>query len=224
MLKNPNETNTGIGVDVDFYLQIPEYIDIDKKFPQLLSQKNLKPLRIGFIGANSTGKTTLANKIAPLLNLEVLHETASVVVGDLGMQGHSNTSVDTQLAIYFGQLWAELSFKRFVSDRTLLDTVAHTIPAFEKKINEGDLGSKIVCNSLTHAMSVHVNNTYDAIFYLPIEFEAIEDGFRDTDKEFQKKLDDIIVSLVDRYDIKVIELSGSINERLKRALTHLDYQ
>lgn len=216
------ETETGIGVDPDFYTNIPKLIDLAAKFPEDISNSNNASLRIGFIGANSTGKTTLSNKIAPILDLPVLHETASVVVGDLGMLGHSNATCDTQLAIYFGQLWAELSFKRFVSDRTLLDTVAHTEPAYDALIAAGDQGAKYVCNSLSHAMSVHIKQTYDAIFYLPIEFEPVDDGFRDCDFEFQNLLDAKITSLIERFEIDVVELRGSIEERLQIALEHVN--
>lgn len=222
MKKNELETKTGIGVDPDFYKNLPSAIDLAAKFPEDIDNTGKPALRIGFIGANSTGKTTLSNKIAPILGIPVLHETASVVVGDLKMLGHSKATCETQLAIYFGQLWAELSFNRFVSDRTLLDTVAHTEPAYDALIAQGDEGARYVCNSLSHAMSVHIKQTYDAIFYLPIEFEPVDDGFRDCDFEFQTLLDSKISSLIERFEIDVIELRGSIDDRLQTALDYVN--
>jgi nicotinamide riboside kinase len=211
--KDIRETKTGIGVDIGFYTDLPRYTNVKEKFKDTILDVH-HSFRIGFVGANSTGKTTLSKLVSEKYCVPILHETASVVVGELGMRGHSETTCNTQLAIYFGQLWAELAFDSFVSDRTLLDTVAHTEPAYEREFESGDTGSRYVLNSLEHAMAEHIKKTYDVIFYLPIEFVPVDDGFRDTDISFQKLLDSKIASLIERFKIDVVTLKGSVSQRL----------
>ena len=58
-------------------------------------------------------------------------------------------------------------------------------------------------------------------FYIPIEFELENDGIRFTDLSFQKKIDEMILSIFRELEIPMIKLTGSIEERLQKLLKNI---
>lgn len=70
----------------------------------------------------------------------------------------------------------------------------------------------------------YLNSDYRSIqyFYLPIEFEIEDDGVRSPDKDFQLRVDAMIVDFLFKFDIKVIALTGSIDERVIQLEQYLE--
>lgn len=59
---------------------------------------------------------------------------------------------------------------------------------------------------------------YDIFYFLPIEFEIEKDGVRDTDKLYQKEINNLFLTVYKKYNISYQILSGTVEERLKRFL------
>jgi predicted ATPase len=55
-------------------------------------------------------------------------------------------------------------------------------------------------------------------FYIPIEFELEDDGVRYTDKFFQEEIDKLLVSCIRKYDLDVVNLLGSVQERTETVI------
>ena len=59
---------------------------------------------------------------------------------------------------------------------------------------------------------------YDKFFYIPAEFEITEDSVRDTNKQYQKDIDNLFKVIFDKYNIEPTILKGTIEERKKTFL------
>ena len=96
------------------------------------------PLRIGIVGAQGTGKTTIANDLAERLGLPKIDEIARTVK-DLGWALDTDGDISTPALIWLGQLYQEIQLEEFVADRTLLDPVVYAIErARRTKHNEDE--------------------------------------------------------------------------------------
>ena len=62
--------------------------------------------------------------------------------------------------------------------------------------------------------------TYDLIFKIPIEFQVMDDGVREGDADFQKKIDRKIDDLYDSFSIAPVIISGTVEERTRAVLSH----
>ena len=65
---------------------------------------------------------------------------------------------------------------------------------------------------------------YDVIFYIKMELDVEEDGFRSTDSEFHYKIDETIQNLMKKYkeDTVFVDLSGTVEERLDKIIKTLE--
>ena len=60
-------------------------------------------------------------------------------------------------------------------------------------------------------------NTKDVIWvYLPLEFELDDDGVRFMDKKLQENIDREFKKVINKYNIKVFEVRGSVEERIEQ--------
>lgn len=57
---------------------------------------------------------------------------------------------------------------------------------------------------------------YDYIFYTPVEFDIVDDGFRPLDKDYQILIDREIKLLLDFYHIGYYTLTGTVEERIDK--------
>jgi nicotinamide riboside kinase len=63
---------------------------------------------------------------------------------------------------------------------------------------------------------------YDLNFYLPPEIEIKKDWIRNEEKEYQKQIDEKIKEIYKKYNIKYIEITGNIQERVEKILLHIN--
>lgn len=158
-------------------------------------------MKIGFIGAQGTGKTTMAYKVAYELKL-LGHDVyvLSEVARSCPLPINQDTKKESQLWIMGKQITREQSArgKILVSDRTLLDSYSYSIWTDEEFFK--------------HAMEFvgEYMNTYDFVFYLePNDKYLLDDGTRDTDKNWRNEIDSIMTSLIDELNVKVIHVRDS---------------
>lgn len=155
-------------------------------------------MKIGFIGAQGTGKTTLAYKLAYNLKLQG-HDVyvLSEVARSCPLPINEGTTRESQLWIMGKQITREQSAKGkiMVSDRTLLDSFAYSIWTDSEFF-------KYAKPFVSEYMK-----TYDFVFYLePNDNYLIEDGIRSADKQFRDDIDNIMCSLIKELDINVIKV------------------
>ena len=168
-------------------------------------------MKIGFCGTMSVGKTTLVNELKNLpefANYKVATER-SQYLRDLGIPLNTDSTLKGQ-TIFLAERAAELMNEDIITDRTVIDVMAFTGLAKSVSIIEADYFKEFAANLIPE---------YDYIFYVSPKGVDIEDnGVRETDADYRKKIDESIQLLIIRYRHKIknlIEIKGSTEERTK---------
>ncbi|MGV3698179.1 AAA family ATPase [Flavobacterium sp.] len=184
-------------------------------------------MKIAFTGSHGVGKTTLINRLENELltskDVAVTKEIPRIIcelVDDPEYFRRGANNLEKQLLIFLGQIIQEyeLSLSNFritICDRTIFDHWAYTLYLFGKDLSH-DYIKIIEYFMLKHMVS------YDKIFYIPIEFEVEDDGTREDDKEFQKNIDSIIISNLDKFKLPYLIIDGSIENRIKLVQKELE--
>ena len=157
------------------------------------SQKSIGDI-FAFSGTHGIGKTTEAFAYAARLK-EEHHDKRIHVLSDIEafcpFPINKDTSPEAQLWIFSSMLNETLEAVRLVdllvTDRTLVDVAAYTVAA----------GFDGLAKSMMSVIEETIG-MYDKIFVKQIDtasFPLVSDSIRDTDKEFQQEVEDIIKEL-----------------------------
>jgi deoxyadenosine/deoxycytidine kinase len=166
--------------------------------------------RIAIVGSFSTGKTTLAEAVAPKLGLPLLPEVAREVV-DLGFKLDKDATVETETLIFLRQFHNEMTHPEFVGDRSLIDVMAYASWVLENQERRKEFA---LWDSCLEIAKHHLRSQYSHVFYLPIEFGIVLDGLRPDDPDFQRDIDRRMLHLLDVNDVAYETLTGSVEDRL----------
>jgi nicotinamide riboside kinase len=175
-------------------------------------------IKIGFLGAPSSGKSTVAQYFAAKLRVEtkkkveLIDEYARFFVSNFGQ-----TSLSDQYHIAHEQIDKENQASKNI-DYLITDSpvILTAIYAF---LNIDWLDPKDV-HYLQKTYSVLINHlhSYDHLFYFS-PLEAVDDGRRIHVKNDEiKKIDDFIRSFLILHNIDFIELTGSSEERVNEIM------
>jgi len=168
---------------------------------------NTKMTKIGFAGAQGTGKTTLVlemlKEMPDFKQYNNIHRLLAQNLDDFNLnQDANNISQIVATACTTVQMMTQ---DKIIADRTLIDTFAYTDLA-KKVTNKWEIE-----NTFAPALKF-----YDIIFYCPIEFEMEEDGVRDGDQWFRNQIDQRIKHHLDHYNMNYVTLTGTIEERMNQ--------
>lgn len=179
-------------------------------------------MRIGIAGSHGTGKTTLAQRLADILELPLIEEVAREVAREMGLDDLNKLVNCYDLArtfqskVLLRQLEKEMQyFNGFVSDRTVLDNFAYWYYY--------GLGRQCDFNKIQARIRGIADALYDVIFFVPIEFPVVDDNFRFLCEPCRNLVEGIIMNeLMNLQETPVFVLRGSVEERLKKALEIVD--
>lgn len=171
-------------------------------------------MKISISGAQCVGKTTLMNKLMEVEEFQGyifkneivrdLHRLYNIKINDQGND-------DTQLLIAAEHFKNSFS-NNIITDRGILDCYVYTL-----LLNNSRKISKGVMDIIEFYFKIVINK-YDAIFYLPPEFDIVSDDFRSMDVEFQTNTHNIFMSLLGNLRNAHI-VTGSVEERVKKIRT-----
>jgi nicotinamide riboside kinase len=168
--------------------------------------------RIAIVGSFSTGKTTTAEILARRLDLPLLPEVAREVV-ELGFKLDKDASPETETLIFMRQYNNEISTEEFVGDRSMIDVMAYAGWVLDNRERTKEFYLWDECVRLAERT---LRTAYSHVFYLPIEFPIVLDGLRPDDPEFQKDIDERLISLLKSHDIDYETITGGIDERIEK--------
>lgn len=152
-------------------------------------------IKIGFCGAQGTGKTTNMNIIAGELgrrgyNVGKVEEVAR----NCPLPINQSTKEESQVWILAEQLKEEINqtdvYKRdiVICDRTVIDIYAYYRYNHDK-------------NDMFESVIEEWADTYDLIVYYPPNDAYLkDDGVRSVDKRYRDKIDNIMLDILDEYD------------------------
>ena len=169
-------------------------------------------MRIGLCGTMSVGKTTLVNALKELPEFKdyMFRTERSKYLMEQGIPLNTDSTLKGQL-VFLAERSMELMQENIITDRTIIDVMA-----FARASKSMDPVEKYDFEQLAMLLI----KDYDYIFYISPEGVDIEDnGVRETDIEYRKLIDFIIVnylksrrSLIKNYGI----LEGPTEERIKQ--------
>lgn len=166
-------------------------------------------MNICFCGTHGAGKSTLVNLLHQRISdFDIIKNTRRILSLNITNFGTFDDGDIVSQSISTGYLAVELlSEKNCISERSLFDTFAYTM---NSKISKED-ADKIINMFIPIALKCH-----DVLFYIPIEFELEDDGFRKMNDGYRKTIDKEIKRFLDEYNVDYIELTGSVEDRMNK--------
>lgn len=167
-------------------------------------------------GSIGVGKTTLIEQLKPDFN--VIPEVCRGISGyGFGINNYDNNIISTQLAMLNVMYSNIINNKDGIFDRGLLDILVFSYYLYKNnKINNKQY--QFIYDNIIGNL-----NLFDLIFYIPIEFELKDDGFRSTDTVLRFNIDIIFKMFFEKLNLsnKVHIISGDIQERVKQVKKYL---
>lgn len=170
--------------------------------------------KIGISGAQSVGKTTLLNALRSekcFKDYNIRNEVTRAV-RDLGLQINEDGNDVTQKLIMKEHIYNLVMFDDMITDRTSLDGLVYTTWLYDS--------SKVSpeCFVETQMIFEKTIKMYDYIFYIAPEFPIEDDGVRSASKQWQNEIVTLFDAIIDTYKVPVINVSGSVRERVNTIL------
>lgn len=188
-------------------------------------------MKIIFIGAHGTGKSTLATNLQECLSkiksFPLVESVARQCQEYLKSNNIYRFLTDYGQDKMKQQMITDFAFWDFerictwdidcIMTRCPLDVVAY------EKANFGynEEYSKNLSKLFDYKFKGYFNDC--VFFYIPIEFDLADDGVRPMDKDYQKKVDEVMLDLVNNLDLPIITIKGDKQERLNKCLDTLLY-
>jgi GTPase SAR1 family protein len=169
-------------------------------------------MKIGFCGTMSVGKTTLVKALKELPEFKDYNfrTERSKYLMEQGIPLNTDSTLKGQ-CVFLAERSMELMQENIITDRTIIDVIA-----FSKASNSMSHTEKYDFESLACLLI----KEYDYIFYIsPDGVEMEDNGVRETDLEYRKLIDSIIVRQIERYKSLMKNygiLEGSTEERIKQ--------
>lgn len=144
-------------------------------------------MRVTLTGASGVGKTTLAERVASMLNLPLIPEVARLLCQEKGVEriGDIADQEAFKFEVMQRQIEMEQAAPAFVADRSIIDCWV-----LWQRWN--------ICSAMTYdtermydQVKAHATN-YNRVIYVPPLIESVNDGFRWTDADYVKQLDRLV--------------------------------
>jgi predicted ATPase len=177
-------------------------------------------MKLALTGAHGTGKTTLSRFLGEKTfaghRVAYCREVPRVIIEqarDDEFFRRTNNSPLRQSLIFLYQLIEEVkqaeNVEFLICDRTLVDHLAYSAVLFPAET------STVEYRVMLEAVRAWISE-YDAIFKLPIEFPAEDDGVREADAKFQGEIDKKIDELYLSFGIAPLVVRGSVEQRAEQ--------
>lgn len=167
-------------------------------------------IKLAISGAQSTGKSTLLESLKkeyPKINFveEITRDLKSK-----GFKINEDGNDDTQVQIMnLHKKYSVLGIDT-IYDRCALDGLVYTQYLF----NTGNVSEDVHSKSIE--IFNEIINNYDIICYIRPEFDIVNDGERSVNLEFRDEIVQLFEYFIDLYNIKVIVLTGTVQDRVNQ--------
>jgi len=165
-------------------------------------------MRIAIIWSHSTWKSTLIKEL-DTLGYPIIEEVSRRVIKKVWIEPITMSEIaflGFETMVYNVQIQEEDKLQDFISDRWVIDILAYC-----KWRIAYDFIKPWVDKRLLEVK-------YDYIFYIPIEFGLVQDDVRSKEKTYQQEIDNNIKELIKEYNLKVITIKWSVEERVNKVV------
>ena len=176
---------------------------------------------ITFTGAQSTGKSTLLDKMRTderFRKFDFVPQITRRLMKQYNLNHNEDGDEFTQLAILNSHLHNYLIYrnKNVILDRCILDGFMYsTYQYYTNKVPEAiTLQASYLFEKLI--------KKYDIIFYTEPDIPLVNDEERSINVEFRNKMIDLFEEAIDHYKINVVKLKGDVDTRMKTIYNTFD--
>jgi predicted ATPase len=171
--------------------------------------------RIVFIGAQHSGKTTLAKRLSEETGTPLITESVRTVAGVLGIKHDSDMLTMAhrtvwQIGIITEQLRQESRYESFVSDRGTVDNFAY----LHLLADDRAFGLPADVYAHLETLCEKAAQAYTHVFFLfPVPGSCRPDGFRRDDKGYQSLIVEKILHIVWRWRLPMTQVPADLCEK-----------
>ena len=183
-----------------------------------MAKRKAKQRMIGFVGAPSTGKTTLSRAVANMVGLrgfsvEFVAEYARTYIQRFG----AVESVHEQLIIFDAQARREDDARGTAVDFVVAETPTFTGYAYGLAAMRSTVKDQEALQVL-HRWILARLPFYDRVYYLPIEMPIQQDGTRMETEGTRRILDSQLRASLELWSPSYIVVSGGLEDRIQMVL------
>ncbi len=157
-------------------------------------------MKIALEGAMSTGKTTTGLELAKRIGCKFIPEAAREALS-AGFKLDKTANIESQLWILSRQFETEMRSNNnkwdFIADRGLLSVAAYTYLNKNIKVSEKMFLYRFIRGQLINLQR------YDKIIYFPPAISLKDDGVRETDASFQRRLHMAYLSIIKNWNLNI---------------------
>lgn len=164
--------------------------------------------KIAIIGSQSTGKSTLGNQLSKKMNIPLIKELARKWDIEKATQ---TELIHIQKELLKLQIHEESRNGQFISDRSTIDNLSYWLHNVSPIVDKEE-------NTLYIKTALDNVKNYSHIFLLAPEFYPVDDGFRNTNIIYQLQIAEVINTILRLYNIPHHRLSGSVENRVQKAI------
>lgn len=171
-------------------------------------------IKIGILGTHHSGKTTLGHSLVGALKSGgIVSGWVGEVARDCPLPINEGTTFYSQIWILNSQINREIEKQNIneviVTDRTVIDNFAYAKrAALLSNINESIIKS-------VESFAKYWASTYDHLFYLSrLKIGLENDIIRAKNEQFQIEIDNNINKIINKWNLNVCRVKGSIKERM----------
>ncbi len=186
-------------------------------------------MRIAFVGAQGTGKTTLVNKLRDNKNFQpdfhIYEEVVRSLIKTRGIKINregTNFSQDLVSITHLNNaMESYYNYSDALFDRCIIDSHAYGMTCSGVDTKSLDFSRHMID-------VIFKNYPYDLLIYVPPYNDFLkEDGVRDTDSKYQQEVDENMKNLIkcveEDYAVDVLHISTiGINERINEIVSYIE--
>jgi len=172
----------------------------------------MKEIKIAICGSQSTGKSTVINALKQKEELKrfvFIDEIVRTLVKQ-GVKIDKDADHSSQVRIleeHYKNIWRHSSF---ITDRCAIDAFTYaTVDYVNGKFTYEE-------HKIHESIFLDCIKSYDIVFYIPIEFDIVPDGFRNTEKDYQREIDNTFKKVFQKYNIVTYTLTGTCENRVRQ--------
>ena len=187
-------------------------------------------MRIAFVGAQGTGKTTLVNRLAgphiredrPYVYQEVVRDLMINRKIKINREGDNFSQDLVSITHLNNAMESYYNIPNALFDRCIIDSHAYGMTCSDVTVKSLDFSRNMID-------VIFKNYPYDLLVYVPPYNGFLkEDGVRDTDSKYQKEVDQNMCNLIkcveEDYATDVLRISEiGIDERLNEIKQYLEH-
>lgn len=176
-------------------------------------------LKVAFMGAGGTGKTTDAKALSEVLGVPMIKSASRTAYERLGINENDCLAMtdeqkwQLQLEIFGSKEELDDNTYEFIADRTLLDHFAYCLMYCATFIPVQDFAR------FENRVRKHMKSTYTHMFYYPWGYwtPENEDGVRQTAPGWQSAIDAIIVGCANRWKLNIITVPQASGKEIRQS-------